>query len=57
MHFPIRAISLDLDDTLWPFAPIGGRIERLPLADRLSDHYVARYLRLDGQAAGTGHRP
>lgn len=28
MHFPIRAISLDLDDTLWPFAPIGGRIEQ-----------------------------
>ena len=28
VNFPIRAISLDLDDTLWPFAPIGGRIER-----------------------------
>ena len=28
MRFPIRAISLDLDDTLWPFAPIGDRIER-----------------------------
>ena len=27
MRFPIRAISLDLDDTLWPFAPIGDRIE------------------------------
>lgn len=27
MRFPIRAISLDLDDTLWPFAPIGERIE------------------------------
>ena len=27
MKFPVRAISLDLDDTLWPFAPIGGRIE------------------------------
>ena len=27
MKFPIRAISLDLDDTLWPFAPIGDRIE------------------------------
>jgi len=24
---PIRAITLDLDDTLWPFAPIGERIE------------------------------
>ncbi len=28
MRFPIRAISLDLDDTLWPFAPIGERIEQ-----------------------------
>jgi putative hydrolase of the HAD superfamily len=25
--FPVRAITLDLDDTLWPFAPIGVRIE------------------------------
>ncbi len=29
MRFPIRAISLDLDDTLWPFAPIGERIEQV----------------------------
>ncbi len=28
MTFPVRAITLDLDDTLWPFAPIGARIER-----------------------------
>ena len=28
MHFPVRAITLDLDDTLWPFAPIGARIEQ-----------------------------
>ncbi len=27
MRFHVRAISLDLDDTLWPFAPIGERIE------------------------------
>lgn len=27
MTFPISAITLDLDDTLWPFAPIGVRIE------------------------------
>ncbi len=26
--FPVRAITLDLDDTLWPFAPIGTRIEQ-----------------------------
>ena len=29
MNFPIRAITLDLDDTLWPFAPIGARIEQV----------------------------
>lgn len=29
MNFRVRAITLDLDDTLWPFAPIGERIERL----------------------------
>lgn len=28
VKFPVRAISLDLDDTLWPFAPIGMRIEQ-----------------------------
>lgn len=28
MKFPVRAITLDLDDTLWPFAPIGERIEQ-----------------------------
>lgn len=27
MAFDVRAITLDLDDTLWPFAPIGVRIE------------------------------
>ncbi|MBB1473574.1 HAD family hydrolase [Luteimonas sp. MC1782] len=27
MGFDVRAITLDLDDTLWPFAPIGVRIE------------------------------
>ena len=30
----IRAITLDLDDTLWPFAPIGARVEHV-LHDRL----------------------
>ena len=29
MTFPIRAIPLDLDDTLWPFAPIGARIDQV----------------------------
>ena len=28
MNFPVRAVTLDLDDTLWPFAPIGERIEQ-----------------------------
>ena len=28
MRFPVRAITLDLDDTVWPFAPIGERIEQ-----------------------------
>ncbi|PJJ97936.1 HAD family hydrolase [Lysobacteraceae bacterium NML75-0749] len=27
--FEVQAITLDLDDTLWPFAPIGERIERV----------------------------
>ena len=27
MNRSVRAITLDLDDTLWPFAPIGERIE------------------------------
>lgn len=29
MASPITAITLDLDDTLWPFPPIGERIERV----------------------------
>lgn len=29
MSFPVRAITLDLDDTLWPFGPIGARIEHV----------------------------
>ena len=28
VNFAIRAITLDLDDTLWPFAPIGARVEQ-----------------------------
>lgn len=37
MQFPVRAITLDLDDTVWPFAPIGERIERA-LDDWLREH-------------------
>lgn len=40
MNFPVRAISLDLDDTLWPFAPIGVRIERT-LHDWFVEHSPA----------------
>lgn len=37
MNFPLRAITLDLDDTLWPFAPIGARID-LVLHDWMRVH-------------------
>ncbi|MBB1087117.1 HAD-IA family hydrolase [Lysobacter sp. SG-8] len=37
MSFRVRAITLDLDDTLWPFAPIGARVERT-LDDWLRRH-------------------
>lgn len=37
MRFPVRAITLDLDDTLWPFAPIGERVERV-MHDWLAIH-------------------
>lgn len=37
MTFPVRAITLDLDDTLWPFAPIGVRID-LALHEWMREH-------------------
>jgi putative hydrolase of the HAD superfamily len=40
VSFPVRAITLDLDDTLWPFAPIGARIEHA-LHDWLGEHSPA----------------
>lgn len=40
MAFAVRAITLDLDDTLWPFAPIGARIERV-LDDWMRRHSPA----------------
>ena len=40
MRFPVRAITLDLDDTVWPFAPIGERVERV-LDDWLRTHSPA----------------
>ena len=36
----IRAITLDLDDTLWPFAPIGARIDQA-LHDWMCEHSPA----------------
>lgn len=40
MSFPVRAITLDLDDTLWPFAPIAERIDRV-LHEWLLEHSPA----------------
>lgn len=40
MTFSVRAITLDLDDTLWPFAPIGAHIEQV-LHDWLLQHSPA----------------
>ena len=40
MNATIRAITFDLDDTLWPFAPIGERIERA-LHDWFVEHSPA----------------
>ncbi|APP79064.1 HAD family hydrolase [Xanthomonas hortorum pv. vitians] len=37
MSFHISAITLDLDDTLWPFAPIGARIDQV-LYDWMREH-------------------
>jgi len=40
VNFPVRAITLDLDDTLWPFAPIGARIDQV-LHDWMLQHSPA----------------
>lgn len=40
MNFPVLAITLDLDDTLWPFAPIGARLDQV-LHDWLRAHSPA----------------
>lgn len=37
MNFPVHAITLDLDDTLWPIAPVIVRAE-IALADWLREH-------------------
>ena len=40
MNFPVLAITLDLDDTLWPFAPIGARLDQV-LHDWMREHSPA----------------
>jgi HAD superfamily hydrolase (TIGR01549 family) len=40
VNFPVLAITLDLDDTLWPFAPIGARIDQV-LYDWMLEHSPA----------------
>ncbi|KAF1686706.1 HAD family hydrolase [Pseudoxanthomonas broegbernensis] len=40
MSFTVRAITLDLDDTLWPFAPIGARVDQV-LHEWLLEHSPA----------------
>ena len=40
MNLSIQAITLDLDDTLWPFAPIGARIDQV-LHDWMLQHSPA----------------
>ncbi len=37
MSFTVHAITIDLDDTLWPFAPVGARIEHV-LHDWMREH-------------------
>src|SRR3546814_7630009 len=49
VSFPVRAITLDLDDTLWPFAPIGERIERV-LDAWMREHSPATALRFPAAA-------
>ena len=54
MSFTVRAITLDLDDTLWPFAPIGARIEQ-SLHDWFLEHSPAtaeRFPLLNGTSPG-----
>ena len=46
MSFPVLAITLDLDDTLWPFAPIGARIDRV-LHEWMQVHSPATAARFD----------
>ena len=46
----IRAITLDLDDTLWPFGPVAVRIEQA-LRTWMAEHAPGAAIRFDPQAA------
>lgn len=46
---PIRAITLDLDDTLWPFAPVADRI-RTALEAWMAEHAPRTAARYDPEA-------
>jgi FMN phosphatase YigB (HAD superfamily) len=47
---PVRAITLDLDDTLWPFAPVAQRIQAA-LEGWMVEHAPAASLSFDPTAA------
>ncbi|MCW2994052.1 MAG: HAD-superfamily hydrolase, subfamily variant 3, partial [Conexibacter sp.] len=47
---PIRAITLDLDDTLWPFAPVAVRVQAA-LAAWMAEHAPATAARFGPEAA------
>jgi FMN hydrolase / 5-amino-6-(5-phospho-D-ribitylamino)uracil phosphatase len=47
---PIRAVTLDLDDTLWPFAPVAARIEAA-LSGFLRERAPRTAARFDAAAA------
>ena len=49
MHFPVRAITLDLDDTIWPIAPVMIRAESI-LSDWLREHAPRTAERYPAQA-------
>lgn len=49
MNFPVRAITLDLDDTIWPIAPVMVRAENV-LADWLREHAPRTAQRYPAQA-------
>ena len=47
---PVRALTFDLDDTLWPFAPVAERIEAA-MEGWLSEHAPATKVRFDRDGA------